>query len=47
MNVVLHLDDEQLLVDIHNHIYVDFQYIHSKIYTGYQKRSVLNRLEPV
>ncbi|HDR7494020.1 TPA: replication-relaxation family protein [Bacillus cereus] len=44
MNVVLHLDDEQLLVDIHNHIYVDFEYIHSKIYTGYQKRSVLNRL---
>lgn len=43
-NILLSEEDVNLFNDLHTHIYVDFEYIHSKIYTGYQKRSVLNRL---
>lgn len=43
-NIVFQIPDEELLMSIHQHIYVDIEYIHQKIYAGYTRKSVTNRL---
>lgn len=45
MNVVALLEeDEQVLVNIYTHLFVDVEYVMMRHYAGYNKRSVYNRL---
>ncbi|WIY59034.1 replication-relaxation family protein [Bacillus arachidis] len=37
-------EDQNLLIDIHNHIYVDMDYITEKVYPNHKKKSVYYRL---
>ncbi|PEY19922.1 hypothetical protein CN331_11440 [Bacillus cereus] len=37
-------EDQNLLMDIHNHIYVDMEYITEKVYPNHKKKSVYYRL---
>ncbi|MED3356077.1 replication-relaxation family protein [Bacillus thuringiensis] len=43
-NILFQISDEQLLMSLHTHIYLDIEYIHQKVYVDYTKKSVTNRL---
>ncbi|WP_434088093.1 replication-relaxation family protein [Bacillus mycoides] len=43
--IMLSEEDEQLLLDIHLHIYVDIEYILEKSYRGYAKTALYRRLK--
>ncbi|MED2985058.1 replication-relaxation family protein [Bacillus thuringiensis] len=43
-NILFQISDEQLLMNLHTHIYLDIEYIHQKVYVAYTKKSVTNRL---
>ncbi|MGN4294161.1 replication-relaxation family protein [Bacillus thuringiensis] len=43
-NILFQITDEQLLMSLHTHIYLDIEYIHQKVYVDYTKKSVTNRL---
>jgi len=44
-HLVLSTQDEQLLIDLHTHIYLDFDYINAHIYPDYHDQSTYNRLQ--
>ncbi|MDA2637880.1 replication-relaxation family protein [Bacillus cereus] len=45
--IMLSEEDHQLLIDIHQHIYVDIEYITEKSYRGYSKNAIYVRLRRV
>lgn len=44
MKMILTTEDEQLFMDIHTHIYLDFEYIRMKNYPNHKEKSIYARL---